>query len=49
MSRDEAREYLHGISWDIGTVGIEHYSDKDGYKMREAIEVLYSQEGKDEK
>lgn len=40
MTRKEAKEYLINISYQIGTIGIEYLSEKDGIKMREAIETL---------
>ena len=41
MNRKEAREFLLEIANSLGTMGIEKYSDKDGNKAIEAINVLY--------
>lgn len=35
MNVDEAVKYLKDISWEIGTMGAENLSEKDGRKMRE--------------
>jgi len=40
MTREEAKEYLINISYQLGTMGMEYLSDKDGIKMREAIKIL---------
>ena len=40
MTREEAKEFLTSISWKLGNMSIEYLSEKDGDKMREAIEVL---------
>lgn len=40
MTREEAKEYLIHISYDLGTVGVEYLSTRDGEKMRNAIEAL---------
>lgn len=37
---ENAIKRLKEISWEIGTTGVEHLSEKDGQKMREYIEVL---------
>ena len=37
---EEAVEYLTAISYKFGTTGVEYLTEKDGEKMREAIEVL---------
>lgn len=42
--KEEAKEYLYKISYDIGSTAMEYLSDKDGIKMREAIDILYSKE-----
>lgn len=42
--KEEAKEYLYKISYDIGSTAMEYLSDKDGIKMREAIDTLYSKE-----
>lgn len=42
LTREEAREYLLGISWDMGSTAMDYWNDMDpGEKMREAISVLY--------
>lgn len=41
MNKEEAREFLLDIDTSIGTTGIEQYSDKDGDKAIEAINILY--------
>lgn len=40
MTREEAKKYLMDISYEVGTIGIEYLSVKDGEKMREAIKAL---------
>lgn len=40
MTAEEAIEYLIGLSYIIGTVGMDSLSDADAEKMREAIRVL---------
>ena len=40
MEREEAKAFLIDISYDLGTVGMEYLSVKDGEKMRDAIETL---------
>ena len=40
MTKEEAKAFLIGISHDLGTVGAEFLSVKDGKKMRDAIETL---------
>ena len=37
---ENAIKHLKEISWEIGTTGVEHLSEKDGQKMREYINVL---------
>lgn len=39
---ENAIKYLKEISWEIGTTGIEHLSERAGQKMREYINVLES-------
>lgn len=41
MTKDEARKILLSVANDLGTTSIECYSEKDGNKMRDAIDVLY--------
>lgn len=43
--KEEAKEYLYKISYDIGSTAMDYLSDKDGIKMRESIDILYSEEG----
>lgn len=40
MTSKEAKEFLIGISYSLGNMSVEYLSEKDGEKMREAIEVL---------
>lgn len=40
MSYEEANDYLIHISYQLGNMGMEYLSEKDGEKMREAINVL---------
>ena len=40
MTREEAKAFLTDISYDLGTMGMEYLSVKDGEKMRDAIETL---------
>ena len=47
MTKEEAAAFLMSISWKLGNAGIEYLSEKDGDKMREAIEVLEQQPDKD--
>ncbi len=47
MTREEAKEFLKEIAWDLGFTGIEEYGCKDGEKMREAIEVLEQEQNTD--
>lgn len=37
---ENAIKHLKEISWEIGTTGVEHLSEKYGQKMREYINVL---------
>jgi hypothetical protein len=37
---DDAREYLYNLSYKLGSIAMEYLSDKDGEKMREAIDAL---------
>ena len=40
MTKEEARKTLLEISYALGNMGVEYLSEKDGEKMREAIQVL---------
>ena len=40
MTKEEAREFLLKISYAFGNMSIEYLTEKDGEKMREAIDVL---------
>ena len=40
MTREEAKEFLIFISNMLGNTGIEYLTEKDGEKMRNAIESL---------
>jgi len=42
--KEEAKEYLYKISYDLGSTAMEYLSDKDGMKMREAVDILYQGE-----
>lgn len=44
MTKEEAKAFLIDVSHDLGTVGVEHLSVKDGKKMRDAIETLSADE-----
>lgn len=37
---EKAIQYLKDISWEIGTTGVEYFSEKDGQKMRECVAIL---------
>lgn len=40
MTKEEAKTFLTKISYDIGTVGMDYLTLKDGQKMRDAIAAL---------
>ena len=40
MTIEEARKHLIGMSYKIGTMGMEFMSEKDGEEMRNAIQSL---------
>lgn len=40
MTREEARECLLSIASQLGCIGVESLTDRDGNRMREAIKVL---------
>jgi hypothetical protein len=40
MTREEAKETINRISWDLGTTGMEYLTCEDGEKLREAGAVL---------
>ena len=40
MTIEEAIEFLTKISYTLGTMSVEYLSEKDGEKMREAIEAI---------
>ena len=40
MTKEEAKSFLIDISYKFGNMGVEYLTEKDGEKMREAIEVL---------
>lgn len=48
MNREEAKEYLSKIAHSLGGIGVEYYTEKDGDKMIEAINVLYYGESEEE-
>lgn len=43
MTREEAKIFLITISYKLGTMAVEYLTEKDGEKMREAIETLYQE------
>lgn len=43
MTDEEAKSFLINISYQLGNMGVEYLSEKDGEKMREAIEALEQQ------
>ena len=45
MNIKEAKEYLLNVSYMIGTTAVEYMTQKDGNKIREAIEVLENRNG----
>lgn len=47
MTNEESREYLYYLSYQLGSMAMEYLSDKDGEKMREAIQALELQPCKD--
>ena len=47
MTKEEAKKYLMDISYQLGTMSIEHLSEKDGEKMREAINTLEQEPSED--
>lgn len=48
MNKNEAYNFLYNLSWEIGTMAMEYLSDKDGEKIREAVNVLASGGEEDE-
>ena len=40
MTKEEAKSFLIDISYDFGNMAIEYLTEKDGEKMREAVETL---------
>lgn len=40
MTKKEAYDIMMKYTWTIGSVGVEEWSDKDGNKMRECLNVL---------
>lgn len=40
MTKEEAYKFLMNISYALGNMSIEYLTEKDGEKMREAIEIL---------
>ena len=46
MTTEEAKSFLINISYQLGNMGIEYLSEKDGEKMREAIKALEQQTNK---
>ena len=44
MTREEAREYLINLSWKMGTMDVEYLTEKDGEKIRSAVQTLQQNE-----
>lgn len=40
MAKEEAKSFLIDISYKLGNMAVEYLTEKDGEKMREAIETL---------
>lgn len=40
MNKEEAAKYLIDISYALGNTSVEYLTEKDGNKMREAIDIL---------
>ena len=40
MTREEAREFLLSIANQLGCIGVENLTDRDGERMRDAIQAL---------
>ncbi len=40
MTREEAREFLLSIANQLGCIGVENLTDRDGDRMRDAIKAL---------
>ena len=40
MTNEEAKSFLINISYQLGNMGVEYLSEKDGEKMREAIKAI---------
>lgn len=40
MTKEEAKEYLTDISYALGNMSVEYLTEKDGERMREAIDTL---------
>ena len=47
MTKEEAVQFLTDISWEIGTTAMDHLTDKDGEKIRDAVRVLSVNEKED--
>ena len=43
MKKEEAKSFLIDISYKLGSMAVEYLTEKDGEKMREAIETLYQE------
>ena len=40
MNKEEAKNFIIDISYELGNMAVEYLTEKDGEKMREAVEVL---------
>lgn len=48
MTKNEAIDFLLDISYSMGSTDMEHWNDKTGEKVREAISCLLQQSYSDE-
>ena len=44
MTREQAKDFINDISFGMGTMAMDHWSEKTGEKLREALEALERQE-----
>ena len=40
MTKEEAKEFLIDIAYKLGNMAVEYLTEKDGEKMRDAVETL---------
>lgn len=40
MTKEEAKSFITDISYKLGNMAVEYLTEKDGEKMREAIQAL---------